>query len=122
MDQLDPTEPMGLSPSAYPDTFARDHLPPRAQWPVLEFTTDELRYPERLNAGAELIDVPTAAFGPDRPALRTPDGEVWTYGELLSRANQIAHVLTDDLGLVAGNRVLLRSPTTPGPWRVGSAP
>lgn len=51
MDQLDQ---MGLSPSAYPDTFARDHLPPRAQWPVLEFTTDELRYPERLNAGCRV--------------------------------------------------------------------
>ncbi|WP_329550792.1 AMP-binding protein [Streptomyces sp. NBC_00696] len=110
MDQLDQ---MGLSPSAYPDTFARDHLPPRAQWPVLEFTTDELRYAERLNAGAELIDVPTAVFGPDRPALRTPEGEMWTYGELLRRANQIARVLTEDLGLVPGNRVLLRSPNNP---------
>ncbi|MET7484454.1 AMP-binding protein [Streptomyces sp. NPDC005538] len=104
---------MGLAPSAYPDTFARDHLPPRDLWPVLEFTTDELQYPERLNAGTELIDVPTAAFGPDRPALRTPDGEVWTYGELLCRANQIAHVLTEDLGLVPGNRVLLRAPNNP---------
>ncbi|MEV0478656.1 AMP-binding protein, partial [Streptomyces prunicolor] len=113
MDQLDQ---MGLSPSAYPDTFARDHLPPRAQWPVLEFTTDELQYPERLNAGVELIDIPTARFGPDRPALRTPEGEVWTYGELLRRANQIAHVLTEDLGLVPGNRVLLRSPNNP--WTV----
>ncbi|MET7573318.1 AMP-binding protein [Streptomyces sp. NPDC005492] len=110
---MDHPDPMGLSPSAYPDTFARDHLPPRELWPVLEFTTDELQYPERLNAGTELIDVPTAAFGPDRPALRTPDGEVWTYGELLCRANQIAHVLTEDLGLVPGNRVLLRAPNNP---------
>lgn len=113
MDHKDHPDPMGLAPSAYPDTFARDHLPPRDLWPVLEFTTDELQYPERLNAGTELIDVPTAAFGPDRPALRTPDGEVWTYGELLCRANQIAHVLTEDLGLVPGNRVLLRAPNNP---------
>ncbi|MEU6199958.1 AMP-binding protein [Streptomyces sp. NPDC047061] len=109
---------MALSPSAYPDTFARDHLPPHRLWPVIEFTTDELRYPERLNAAAEIIDVPTAAFGPDRPALRTPDGEVWTYGELLARANQIAHVLTEDLGLQPGNRVLLRSPNNP--WTVAA--
>jgi len=108
---------MDLSPSGYPDTFARDHLPPHDQWPVLEFTTDLLQYPERLNAATEIIDVP-AASGPDRPALRTPAGEVWTYGELRDRANQIAHVLTDDLGLTPGNRVLLRSPNNP--WTVAA--
>ena len=31
-----------------------------------------------------------------------------TYAELLAEANRIAHVLRDDLGLVPGNRVLLR--------------
>ena len=107
---------MPLSPSAHLDSFTRDHLPPVEQWPVIEFTTDELRYPDRLNAGAELIDVPTEAFGADRPALRTPDGGVWTYGELRTRANQVAQVLTEDLGLVPGGRVLLRSPNNP--WTV----
>lgn len=105
-----------LSPSAYPDTFARDHLPPPEQWPVIEFTTTELQYPDRLNAAVELIDVPVATFGPDRPALRTPDGDVWTYGQLQRRANQVAQVLVDDLGLVPGNRVMLRFPNTP--WSV----
>ena len=33
----------------------------------------------------------------------------WTYEELLDKANRIAAVLRDDLGLVPGNRVLLRS-------------
>jgi 2-aminobenzoate-CoA ligase len=107
-----------LSPSAHTDTFARDHLPPAHQWPVLEFTTDLLRYPDRLNAATELIDVPAATFGADRVALRTPSGETWTYGELRHRANQVAQVLTDDLGLVPGNRVLLRSPNTP--WAVAA--
>ena len=73
---------MNLSPSAHADTFARDNLPPADQWPVLEFTTEDLHYPDRLNAATHLIDVPVATFGADRPALRTPDGEVWTYGEL----------------------------------------
>ncbi|MEV5952176.1 AMP-binding protein [Streptomyces sp. NPDC051987] len=109
---------MTLSPSGHTDTFARDHLPPAGQWPVLEFTTEELRYPERLNAAVELIDAPVAAFGPDRPALRTPAGEVWSYGELRRRTDQIAQVLTEDLGLVPGNRVLLRSPNTP--WTVAA--
>jgi 2-aminobenzoate-CoA ligase len=104
---------MTLLPSAHVDTFARDHLPAADLWPTLEFTLDSLQYPAMLNAAAELIDVPTARFGPDRIALRTPDGENWTYGELLERANQIAHVLTEEFGLVPGNRVLLRGPNTP---------
>jgi 2-aminobenzoate-CoA ligase len=106
---------MELSPSAYPDTFARDHLPPAVQWPALEFTAGLPRYPDRLNAAAELIDVPAARW-PDRPALRRPDGVTWTYAELQARANQVARVLTEDLGLVPGNRVLLRSPNNP--WTV----
>ena len=107
-----------LSPSAYVDTFARDHLPPAEQWPVLEFTTELLQYPERLNAATALIDEPVARFGAHRPALRTPGGEVWTYGELQHRANQVAQVLVEDLGLVAGNRVLLRAPNNP--WTVAA--
>lgn len=100
------------------DTFARDHLPPAALWPAIEFTTPELQYPDRLNAATELIDVAVSRFGPDRPALRTPAGEVWSYGDLLTRANQVAHVLVDDLGLVPGQRVLLRSPNNP--WTVAA--
>ena len=45
-----------LTRSAHVDTFARENLPPAELWPVLEFTTPELQYPERLNAGAELIE------------------------------------------------------------------
>ena len=60
---------MDLSgPSAYADTFARDHLPPAEQWPTLEFTTEMLQYPERLNAATELIDVPS------RTLRRRPPG------------------------------------------------
>ncbi|ANZ40274.1 2-aminobenzoate-CoA ligase [Lentzea guizhouensis] len=97
------------------DTFARDHLPPAALWPTIEFTTPELTYPDRLNAAAELID---GAVQLDRPAVRTADGEVWTYGELRTRANQVAQVLTEDLGLQPGQRVLLRSPNNP--WTVAA--
>ncbi|MFC4119008.1 AMP-binding protein [Nonomuraea zeae] len=107
---------MQLSPSSYTDTFARDHLPPVAQWPRLEFTTDLLKYPDRLNAAGEIIDASIAAFGPDRPAIRTDTGEMWTYGELRRHANQVAQVLVEDLGLVPGNRVLLRSHNNP--WAV----
>jgi 2-aminobenzoate-CoA ligase len=107
---------MKLSPTAHVDSFARDHLPPADQWPVLEFATELLTYPERLNAGTEIIDRAAEKFGSDRTALRTRDGEIWTYGLLRSRSNQIAHVLVEDLDLVPGNRVLLRSPNNP--WTV----
>ncbi|MFG2824501.1 AMP-binding protein [Kitasatospora sp. NPDC048365] len=109
---------MTLSPSGFSDGFARDHLPPADRWPVLEFTTELLRHPERLNAAVELLDRQAAELGPDRPALRTPGGETWTYGELLRRSRQVAQVLTEDLGLVPGNRVLLRSPNNP--WTVAA--
>ena len=105
---------MELTPSAYPDTFARDHLPPADQWPVLEFTTEALHYPDRLNAAAELL----ANGADDRPALRTLDGTCWTYADLRLRAGQVARVLSEDLGLVPGNRVLLRSPNNP--WTVAA--
>ncbi len=107
-----------MHPSAHLDTFTRDHLPPADLWPTIEFTRPELSYPDRLNAATELIDVPAARFGADRPALRTPDGLVWTYGELLTRANQVARVLTEDLGLLPGQRVMLRAPNTP--WTVAA--
>jgi 2-aminobenzoate-CoA ligase len=107
-----------LSPSAHVDTFTRDHLPPADLWPDIEFTTPDLAYPARLNAATELIDVPALALGAGRPALRTPGGETWTYGELRTKANQVAQVLTEDLGLVPGQRVLLRSPNNP--WTVAA--
>ena len=102
-----------LTRSAHVDTFARDNLPPAELWPILEFTTPDLQYPERLNAGAELIERAVEQFGENHHALRTPAGIAWTLGELRDHTHRIARVLTEDLGLVPGNRVLLRSPNTP---------
>ena len=102
--------------SAHVDTFTHDHLPPLDSWPTLEFTIPDVQYPERLNAATALIDETAARFGRDRAALRTPDGAVWSYGGLLRRANQVAQVLTEDLGVVPGNRVMLRGPNNP--WLV----
>lgn len=103
-----------LGPSAHLDTFCRDNLPPVEQWPVLDL--GDLAYPDRLNCAAELLDATIDRHGPDRPCLRTPDGTAWSYGELRAHANRIAHVLVDDLGLVPGNRVLLRGFNEP--WLV----
>jgi 2-aminobenzoate-CoA ligase len=92
--------------TAHVDTFARDHLPPREQWPELLFTLPELQYPTRLNCAEELLDVTTAKRGA-RTAIVTWERTL-TYDELLADANRIANVLRDDLGVVPGNRVLLR--------------
>jgi 2-aminobenzoate-CoA ligase len=96
--------------SAYVDQFAREMLPPQDLWP--EISMGELRYPERLNCAAELLDAMVEKGNGDRVVLRFPGG-TWTYRELLEHANRIAHVLRKDLGLVAGNRVLLRGPNNP---------
>jgi len=108
---LDPNGP--LDPSGHIDTFARDHLPPRKLWPVMEYgTVPELDYPNRLNAAVELLDRMVEKGHGHRPCLRR-DAEIWTYGDLLERANRIANVLVRDLGLAPGNRVLLRAANTP---------
>lgn len=109
---------VSVSRSAHVDTFCRENLPPRDEWPVLEFTLPQLHYGDRINAAVELIDQAVVEFGAEKPCLLTPDGEVWSFADVQRRSNQIAQVLTEDLGLVSGNRVLLRSPNKP--WLVVS--
>jgi 2-aminobenzoate-CoA ligase len=105
-----------LNPSAHVDTFCRDHLPPGDTWPEMIFELPEVRYADRLNCATELLTAVIADLGPERPCLLTPGGESWSYGELERTANRIATVLTRDLSVVPGNRVLLRGPNNP--WLV----
>lgn len=100
--------------SAHVDTFTRDNLPAADQWPEFRFDLPRLRYPASLNCVEPLLDL-AAEQCPERRCLVT-DECTWTYLELFERANQVAHVLVEDLGLVPGNRVLLRGPNTP--WLV----
>src|SRR3954447_10414950 len=101
---------MELLPSAHVDTFCRDHLPPAEQWPELTFDLPELQYPDRLNCATALLDDVAARLGGDRPCLHQPGVPTWSYAELVTAANRIARVLVEDLGIVPGNRVLLRGP------------
>ncbi len=98
--------------TAHLDTFARDNLPPRNQWPELIFEIPEVRYRDRLNCVVELLDNAVAAGYGERAAIRSPAG-VFTYSSLLGLVNRIARVLCEDLRLVPGNRVLLRGPNNP---------
>lgn len=104
---------MELRPSAHTDTFARDHLPPAGQWPAFLLDLPGPPRPDRLNCGAELLDTTVERYGADRVAVRSATGEVWTYGELRAHVDRIAHTLTGALGVVPGNRVLLRGATSP---------
>jgi 2-aminobenzoate-CoA ligase len=106
---------MILTPSAHVDTFCRDHLPPDEQWPELEFSLPELSYPDRLNCAAALLQDTIARLGPGRACLLPQDQDeaAWSYGDLDAAARRIAAVLADDLGVVPGNRVLLRGPNNP---------
>ena len=103
---------MQLSPSAHVDTFCRDSLPPASQWPEFAFPLPELHYAEQLNCAEELLDATARRHGADRPCLLSPSGD-WSYGDVLTAANQVAHVLAEDFGIVPGNRVLLRGPNNP---------
>ncbi|HEY8296936.1 MAG TPA: AMP-binding protein [Candidatus Baltobacteraceae bacterium] len=99
-------------PTAHVDTFARDRLPPRELWPEFRFDLPELHYPDYVNCATRLIDRHVRAGAGGRRCIVSPTVS-WTYDDVLRKANQIARVLTEDLGIVPGNRVLLRAPNTP---------
>ena len=101
-----------MIPSAHVDTFAQDHLPPREQWPELIFEIPEVRYPDRLNSAVELLDVMVQRGFGDRPVIYSAAGTL-TYAQMQAQVNQVARILTEDLGLVPGNRVLLRGANNP---------
>lgn len=99
-----------LGVSAHSDTFTRDNLPPEEQWP--EFMLAGFDYPERLNVGVELTDAMVAKGFGDHIAL-IGNGRRRTYKELADWTNRLAHVLSEDLGVQPGNRVLIRSANNP---------
>jgi len=98
--------------SAHIDTFARDHLPTPDLLPDFLFTLPELHYPDRLNCVTAFVDAWRAAGHGDRDCLISPT-ERLSYAGLAERVNRIANVLTRDLAVVPGNRVLLRGPNSP---------
>ncbi len=93
--------------TAQTDRFVHDRLPPREQWPQLRYDLPELKIPDQVNLVEALLDKAQAKGFADRPMLRSPK-IVLTYADAKERVDRIAQVLTEDLGLVPGNRVLLR--------------
>ena len=98
--------------TAHVDGFARDRLPPSDQWPEFRFDGPDLQFPDRLNCAIELLDRWVERGDGERCAV-IGTGVCWTYANLQAQSNRIARVLIEDLGLVAGNRVLLLGFNTP---------
>ena len=101
-----------MSYTAHVDTFARESLPAKEQWPDFLFRLPELQYPDRLNCATAFLDH-WAGEGRGEATCIIAPGETLTYRALQERVNRICNVLVSELGLVPGNRVLLRGPNNP---------
>ena len=101
------------TPSAHTDTFARDRLPAADALPEFVFELPALQFPGRLNCAFELLGRRVAQGWGPRRCLIGDDGTVWTYADLHAQAQCIAGVLVHNMGLVPGNRVLLRAANCP---------
>ena len=101
---------MTLSTSGHVETFCRDNLPPKHQWP--ELNASQYAYPQQLNVAVELTDnMVERGFG-DHVAL-IGNGRMRTYKELSDWSNRLAHALVDDYGIQPGNRILIRAANNP---------
>jgi 2-aminobenzoate-CoA ligase len=97
----------------YQDNFAHNHLPGADLQPDYIFLDlPQFNQPQILNCVDQLLDKHIRNGHGNAPCLRTFE-TTWTYQDLYEKANQIAHVLVDDLGLKSGNRVLIRSANNP---------
>jgi 2-aminobenzoate-CoA ligase len=97
----------------YDDNFAHNHLPsPELQPDYVFLDLPQFNQPEMMNCVALLLDNHVKEGRGNNVCIRTFE-TTWTYQDLYDKANQIAHVLVEDLGLKSGNRVLIRSANNP---------
>ena len=100
-------------PSVQTDRFVHDRLPPPDQWPQMRYDLPELQIPAQANLVDVLFERADKRGLSDRPFLRS-DKIILSYADAHERIKHIAQVLTEDLQLVPGNRVLLRGGNTIG--------
>lgn len=96
----------------YEDNFAHDNLPHASLMAECFTGHTDFEFPEDLNCVERLLDRHIAEGNGNREAIRTDD-VIWTYDYLYEKANQIAHVLLENLDFKPGNRVLIRSANNP---------
>ncbi|MDP1739593.1 benzoate-CoA ligase family protein [Polaromonas sp.] len=97
--------------SVQTDRFVHDRLPPESQWPQMRYDLPELAVDAQANLVDVLFDRIDQKGLSGRPFLRS-DKATLTYAEAHEQVKRIAQVLTEDLKLVPGNRVLLRGGNT----------
>ncbi|MEO0392469.1 MAG: AMP-binding protein [Pseudomonadota bacterium] len=102
----------GQKYTAHWDNFCAENLPADDLLPEFKFSKIWLRHPDRLNAVTDLLDRMVFAGHAENACFRTSKG-VWSYTDVYRDANQFAHVLMDELGVIPGSRVLLRGFNTP---------
>jgi 2-aminobenzoate-CoA ligase len=104
-------------PSAHVDRFVIERLPPPEALPRFVFDGPALQFPTQINVAQALLLRHRGTAQGARPCVfgTAPDGTpiAWRYDELADRAARIAHVLVHELGLVPGERVLLRGANSP---------
>ncbi|MCG2594899.1 AMP-binding protein [Ramlibacter sp. XY19] len=93
--------------SAQTDRFVHERLPAPSALPAMRFDLPELQLPDQANLVEELLDRAAAKGWGERPLLRSAK-IVLTYADVRHRVDRICRVLVEDLGMVPGNRVLLR--------------
>jgi 2-aminobenzoate-CoA ligase len=93
--------------SAQTDRFVHDRLPAPPALPTMRFDLPELRLPAQCNLVHELLDRAADKGWGERPLLRSARITL-TYEDVRDRVDRICRLLVEDLGLVPGNRVLLR--------------
>jgi 2-aminobenzoate-CoA ligase len=104
---------MTAFPSAQTDRFVHERLPTPALSPQLRYDLPQLHIAEQTNLVASLMARAAHEGWLHRPCLRS-DGLTLSYAQVQHRVSQIAQLLVQDLGLVPGNRVLLRGGNSMG--------
>ncbi|MEP6790532.1 MAG: AMP-binding protein [Ramlibacter sp.] len=89
------------------DRFVHERMPPAAQLPRLHYDPAGAGIAAQINLVEELLDKAAARGFAGRPMLRSSRGAI-TYAQARGKVDAIARFLVGDLGLVPGNRVLLR--------------
>ena len=100
------------NPYQHSDDFVKLNLPDISEQPEYLFNEDELQFDKDINCATELMDKNISDGRCDKIAIIS-DKVKWSYYKLNRISSKIAHVLKDDLGLIPGNRVLLRSANSP---------
>ena len=93
--------------SVQTDRFVHDRLPLPGQCADMHYDLPDLKIADRANLVDFLLTKADKNGLSDRPFLRS-DTLTLTYAQASQRIARIAQVLTDDLGLIPGNRVMLR--------------